>query len=111
MWVSGVDSASSGLLHSRPFLQCRLGDGCTGSLDSVVQQIGELSQEDLVLVEDFLAEADFFHEINRLDLDDTMDLLVLLEPIPKFRIEIFYENTLFYLCSYVGSHWVVCRLE
>ena len=42
----------------------------------------ELSQEDLVLVEDFLAEADFFHEINRLDLDDTMDLLVLLEPIP-----------------------------
>lgn len=59
------------------------GDGRTGSLDSsVVQEVGELSQEDLVLVEDFLAEADFFHEINRLDLDDTMDLLVLLEPIP-----------------------------
>ena len=65
------------------FYNVDFGDGRTGSLDSVVvQQIGELSQEDLVLVEDFLAEADFFHEINRLDLDDTMDLLVLLEPIP-----------------------------
>ena len=65
------------------FYNVDFGDGRTGSLDSaVVQMSGELSPEDLVLVEDFLAEADFFHEINRLDLDDTMDLLVLLEPIP-----------------------------
>tara|TARA_B100001057_G_C22359170_1_gene760158 strand:+ start:245 stop:637 length:393 start_codon:yes stop_codon:yes gene_type:complete len=65
------------------FYNVDFGDGRTGSLDSaVVQMSSELSPEDLVLVEDFLAEADFFHEINRLDLDDTMDLLVLLEPIP-----------------------------
>lgn len=58
-------------------------DGHRGLLVSPVDQlVGDLSQEDLVFVEDLLAEADFFHEINRLDLDDTMDLLVLLEPIP-----------------------------
>jgi|GEM_PF-2921188 len=65
------------------FYNVDFGNGRPGSLDSPTYQMpGQLSQEDLVLVEDFLAEADFLHEINCLDLDDTMDLLVLLEPIP-----------------------------
>ena len=65
------------------FYNVDFGNGRPGSLDSPTYQMpGQLSQEDLVLVEDFLAEADFLHEINRLDLDDTMDFLVLLEPIP-----------------------------
>ena len=91
------------------FYNVDFGNGRPGSLDSPTYQMpGQLSQEDLVLWKIFSPKPIFCMKSIGWIWTIPWICWFCSNRFPKFRIEIFYENTFLYLCYYVGSDWVAC---